>query len=190
MLNPTAFWFLRHGETDWNAQGLSQGRTDVPLNATGIAQAHRAAGLLQRRGIGRVVSSTLARAMDTARVAAAALDLPFDTDPDLQEACFGAEEGRAMGAWYDDWVAGTYLPAGAEKFADLRTRVRTVVNRITAAPGLALIVAHGSLFRAARAEMGLSAHFRTPNGVPLLCQPGTPSWTLVPASPDDKAVMD
>jgi probable phosphoglycerate mutase len=190
MLNPAAFWFLRHGETDWNAQGLSQGRTDVPLNAAGIAQAHRAAGLLHGRGIERVVSSTLGRAMDTARIAAAALDLPFDTDPELQEASFGTEEGQVMGTWYDSWVAGTYLPAGAENFADLRTRVRTVINRITAAPGLALIVAHGSMFRAARAEMGLSARVRTPNGVPLLCQPGSPSWTLVPASPDDSAVIE
>jgi probable phosphoglycerate mutase len=188
VLNPTAFWFLRHGETLWNAEGLSQGRTDVPLNAVGIAQAHRAAGLLCGRGIERIVSSTLSRAMDTARIAATALALPFDTDPELQEASFGAEEGQVMGDWYEDWVAGTYLPAGAEPFADLRRRVRTVINRITAAPGLALIVAHGSMFRAARAEMGLSALVRTPNGVPLFCAPGAP-WQLLPASAEDRAVL-
>ena len=37
------FWFLRHGETDWNAQGISQGNVDIPLNATGLAQARSAA---------------------------------------------------------------------------------------------------------------------------------------------------
>ena len=38
-----AFWFLRHGETDWNARNLSQGSIDIPLNANGVAQAERAA---------------------------------------------------------------------------------------------------------------------------------------------------
>jgi len=37
-LEPVPFWFLRHGETDWNAQGISQGNVDIPLNAVGIAQ--------------------------------------------------------------------------------------------------------------------------------------------------------
>ena len=32
ILQPTIFWFLRHGETDWNARGLSQGNVDIPLN--------------------------------------------------------------------------------------------------------------------------------------------------------------
>ncbi len=177
-MTPTKFWFLRHGETDWNARGLSQGRTDVPLNAAGIAQAHRAASLLQDRGIERIFASTLGRAIETARIIADKLGLPFETDPDLCEVSFGTEEGQPMGNWYKDWVAGTYLPAGAEHFEDLRIRVRTVFDRILAAPGLPLIVAHGSMFRAVRAEIGLSPLIRTENGVPLLCEPGEPTWTL------------
>lgn len=53
-LNPIPFWFLRHGETDWNAEGLSQGRTDIALNKVGIAQAERAARTLQ--GIGGIAT--------------------------------------------------------------------------------------------------------------------------------------
>ena len=47
------------------------------------------------------------------------------------------------------------------------------------------MVAHGALFRAIRAEMGLEANVRTPNAMPLFCEPGrTPDdpWTLTPAS--------
>ena len=45
-----------------------------------------------------------------------------------------------------------------------------------------LVVAHGAMFRAVRAAMGLSALVRTQNGVPLRCTPGTP-WRLEPVQP-------
>jgi probable phosphoglycerate mutase len=177
MLNPRPYWFLRHGETDWNSQGLSQGRSEVPLNANGISQAHAAAHVLEGQGIERIVCSTLGRAVETTRIVANVLNLSFTTDPDLREAAFGVQEGQPMGSWYDDWVSGTYTPEGGEVFADLRVRVKIAIDRATGGPGLVLIVAHGALFRAARAEMGLSALVRTGNGLPLFCQPGEP-WTL------------
>src|SRR5690242_19897803 len=56
-LNPVAFWFLRHGETDWNAQGLSQGNVDIPLNKVGLEQARRAARTLEgQRGEDRIAT--------------------------------------------------------------------------------------------------------------------------------------
>ncbi|MFN6955084.1 MAG: histidine phosphatase family protein [Acetobacteraceae bacterium] len=177
---PRPFWFLRHGETDWNARGLSQGRTDIPLNETGRAQAERAAARLEGRGILRIHASPLARAADTARIVAARLALPVTFDDDLMETRFGVQEGQPMGDWYEGWVDGVFTPEGGEPFADLRARAVAAVNRATAAPGLVLIVAHGAWWRGFRHAAGLSALVRTPNALPLLAEPGDP-WRLTAA---------
>jgi len=181
-LNPVAFWFLRHGETDWNAQGLSQGRTDIPLNATGIRQAERAAAALRGRGIATIVASPLERALRTAQTVAAALSLPVTTDPDLQEVAFGEQEGQPMGDWYEEWIAGRYTPAGGESFADLLARGVAAINRATALPGPVLVVAHGALFRALRVALGHAPNVRTPNALPIRCTPPAAGtvWDLSP----------
>ena len=176
-----AFWFLRHGETDWNAQNLSQGNVDIPLNANGRAQAVAAAELLRHRGIASIVSSPLSRAYDTARAVAALTGHDIAVDDGLREVSFGAQEGQPMVQWFTDWVAGTYTPDDAESFAHLRARAAAAVNRALERPAPVLVVAHGALFRALRAEMGLEPNVRTPNAMPFLCRPGSP-WELVPAA--------
>ena len=181
MLQPRAFWFLRHGETDWNARGLSQGNVDIPLNPAGVAQAGTAAGLLRTRGIRSIVSSPLSRAHDTARTAGEAIGRPVVLDEGLREVSFGVQEGQPMAQWFDDWVAGVFTPEGAETFAALRARAVSAINRALTHEAPVLVVAHGALFRALRAEMGLPANVRTPNAVPLFCEPGSP-WTLMPAA--------
>ncbi len=176
-----AFWFLRHGETDWNAQGLSQGNVDIPLNANGLAQAARAADMLRGRGIMTIVASPLSRAHDTARIAATPLGLEVELDEGLREVSFGSHEGQPMSDWFNDWVAGHFTPPDAEPFMDLRTRAVAAVNRALAKPAPVLVVAHGALFRALRAEMGLEPNVRTANAMPFFCEPGAPEWSLTPA---------
>ena len=180
-LTPLAFWFLRHGETDWNAQGLSQGNIDIPLNPSGLAQAYAAASMLRNRGIATIVASPLSRAYATAVIAAQRLGLAVDIDNDLREVSFGAQEGQKMAQWFNDWVAGTFTPEGAESFVDLRARAVVAVNRALRRPSPVLVVAHGALFRALRAEMGLEPNVRTANASPLFCESGLPAWTLTPA---------
>lgn len=188
-LEAIPFWFLRHGETDWNAEGRSQGRTDIPLNAVGLAQARRAARTLEGIGgiatIATIVASPLVRARVTAEIAAEALGLPVGFDDDLQEVAFGEQEGQPMGDWYDDWIAGRYTPAGGETFAGLLARAVGAVNRATAKPAPVLVVAHGALFRALRLAFGHEPNVRTPNALPIRCAPpadGGGAWTLTPAS--------
>ena len=187
-LKQLAFWFLRHGETDWNARGLSQGNVDIPLNPVGLAQAAAAAKLLANRGIRSIVASPLSRAHDTAKHAAEAI-APNSVhtivlDEELREVSFGVQEAQPMAQWFDDWVAGHFTPEGAEPFMDLRARAVRAVNRALEHESPVLIVAHGALFRALRAEMNLPPNVRTPNGMPFFCEPGrTPAdpWTLTPA---------
>jgi probable phosphoglycerate mutase len=176
-----AFWFLRHGETDWNAQGISQGNVDIPLNATGLAQARAAAPLLRNRGIDSIVASPLSRARVTAEIVAQVLALPVHLDPGLREVQFGVQEGQKMSGWFADWIAGIRTPEGAETFAALRTRAVAAVNRAVTLPPVVLVVAHGAMFRALRAAMGLEIDVRTQNAIPMFCEPTASGWKLTPA---------
>src|ERR1700710_1866272 len=121
-LHPVAFWFLRHGETDWNAQNLSQGNVDIPLNETGLAQARSASLLLRNRGIQSVISSPLSRARVTADIAAAELGLPVQIGEGWGEVSFGIKEGEPMAEWFQPWVDGLMTPEGAESFPALTKR--------------------------------------------------------------------
>ncbi len=183
MLAPIPFWFLRHGETDWNAQGISPGTVDTPLNATGVAQARAAAEKLRNRGIATIVASPLTRARVTAEVVGEALGLPVALDTDLREAGFGVQEGQGMSGWFADWLRGAFTPEGAETFNALRRRAVAAANRATAEPPAVLVVSHGALFRSLRAAMGVEPVVRAQNGLPILCEPpgaGKTSWTLNP----------
>lgn len=182
-LAPVSFWFLRHGETDWNVQGISQGNVDIPLNPTGVAQARAAAEKLRDRGIATIISSPLSRARVTADFVGEALGLPVAIDPDLREVSFGVQEGQKMADWFPGWLAGEFTPEGAETFAALRRRAVAAANRATAQPPAVLVVAHGALFRSLRHAMGIVPNMRTQNAVPIFCEPpaaAEAAWTLTP----------
>lgn len=181
MIHPVAFWFLRHGETDWNAQNLSQGNVDIPLNETGLAQARSAALLLRGKGIRSLVSSPLSRARVTANFAATELGLPVQIDDGLREVAFGVQEGKPMAEWFQPWVDGLLTPDGAESFPSLTRRAVAAINRCLSQTPPVLVVAHGALFRAIRGAMGHEPNVRTRNAVPIWCEPptrGTKVWGI------------
>ena len=62
----TRLCIVRHGETAWNAEHRVQGQLDVPLNATGLAQAEAIARALGREKFDAIYASDLARALQTA----------------------------------------------------------------------------------------------------------------------------
>lgn len=89
----TKLLLVRHGETDWNADGRLQGQTDRPLSDFGRKQARRLADELAAEGFEAIYSSDLARARETAEIIGARLGLPVELDSDLREKDWGTWEG-------------------------------------------------------------------------------------------------
>jgi probable phosphoglycerate mutase len=171
------FFFLRHGETDWNRIGLVQGQVNMPLNGTGLAQARAARDTLRRQGIGTICTSPLDRARLTADIIAAGLHVPVKEIDALKECRFGEREGHPKGSWYDAWQNGE-TPRGAERFGHFMERALDGLNQALANPGPVLIVAHGGIYWAIERFAGLSRRERIPNGVPLFHAP--PPKPLLP----------
>lgn len=171
------FYFLRHGETTWNAARMCQGQRNSPLNAVGRAQAEAAARALAGEPIARIVSSPLDRARHTAEAVARVHGLPVETDPDLMECHLGAYQGYGHGPWLGDYFRGKGDPHHGEPFAEFIERVWTAMQRAVARGPDTLIVAHGGLWIAAREYVSVDPDLpRMPNALPLLVTPSEGRW--------------
>lgn len=90
----TTVHLLRHGETAFNIRRVFRGQTDVPLNDNGREQAKMAAEYLNGRGIDRIYTSPLSRALDTANEVGRPLDLSPERKPEFAGMHFGKWQGR------------------------------------------------------------------------------------------------
>lgn len=89
------FYIFRHGETDFNREGRWQGAgNDLDLNDAGIDQAYVLAALLKKAELEIICSSPLKRALQTAEIIAAELQIPFAVNSSLIEGSLGINEGR------------------------------------------------------------------------------------------------
>ena len=87
---------IRHGETDWNAEGRIQGASDIPLNKKGREQARKTADIIQSYKIDVIISSKLKRAVETAEIIAGKLNVSCVVSYEmLHERNFGDYEGMS-----------------------------------------------------------------------------------------------
>ncbi|MEZ5731205.1 MAG: histidine phosphatase family protein [Paracoccaceae bacterium] len=152
-------YVLRHGQTEWNAEGRHQGRLDSALTEKGRAQARLLGEILRWAGLAGFSAhcSPQGRAMATAAIALEGTGLSPSYDDRLCEVHFGAWQGLTAAdiaaRWPDlaperhdpfDWH---FMSPGGERYEDLRDRASSFLQGLT---GPAVIVTHGILSRVLR----------------------------------------
>lgn len=151
----TRLVLVRHGVTTFTEEGRLDGRGghDPSLSETGLAQAARAArsvATLLDGGEARVITSSLARAVETGAAIAAALEVAPEVQADFDEQSFGDWDGALI----SDLIASvpeellrfrhdpSYARPGGETHEELMARVRTAYEEVVAAGGTAVVVSH------------------------------------------------
>jgi broad specificity phosphatase PhoE len=168
---PTIY-YIRHGETSWNAEGRLQGVQDVPLNDLGRRQAARAGHILadlfvrDRRDKSSLsfVSSPLGRARSTMELVRAELKLPpsdYGLDDRLREIGYGEWEGSTLAEMQvedpelfarrqlEKW---TVSPPGGESYVAVQGRMQDWYDQLREDT---VAVAHGGTARALMVALGI-----------------------------------
>ena len=151
---------VRHGESEGNVEGLIQGQLDKPLTTLGHVQANAVAERFKADGgADRLVSSPLARALQTAEAIGSALGLPVATDDRLMEYHFGELSGLTFAEVverYPNWswlidredTPSESLP-GEEGWASFDARIAEALAELMALEGQTIVVTHGGVIMAA-----------------------------------------
>ena len=173
-MSTPVIYYVRHGETGWNAEGRFQGNKDIPLNDLGRAQAVTSGKILGRvlaqdgRDIGAMpfVSSPLGRARMTMELARGALNLPasgYSIDDRLREIGYGHWEGLTLpemqlhdAATFASRSVNKWSVAapGGESYESVTARMRDWFNSVTTDT---VTVAHGGTMRALMVALGIAS---------------------------------
>ena len=148
----TTLLLVRHGETDWNADGRLQGQTDRPLSDFGRRQARKLAGELADEELEAIYASDLVRARETAQIAGERLGLRVVLDPDLREKDWGTWEGLTA-------VERDQVEFVGESTEEHQERILRALRRISERhpTGRVLVVTHGgSMRRVQTAALGMA----------------------------------
>lgn len=178
----SSIYLARHGQTAYNLERRFQGRLSVPLDSTGVAQAHDLAKRAAEHDFAALWASPLRRARETAEIVAQHIGLPIHEDERLMETDAGewtdrlfVDVEREAPEGFAGFIMGDpdFAFPGGESFAQQSERVVAALAEIEDSEALpALVVCHGVVIRLAlfaRAGHRVALAERVPNAalVPL-----------------------
>lgn len=186
------FYYVRHGRTEFNRDGIIQGgRVDSPLVTDSLDAIRQSANVLRDVPFRACYCSPMGRAQETAKILLEGRDaLPVHTLENLREFDFGSLDGQPYKGnhlkFARCFVRQDFSPYGGETGDQVRERLRNAFKKMyrSSSDGdKVLVVAHGALFRYAVLEFSpasaasrklMSETMRTPNaGIGLItCQDG------------------
>jgi broad specificity phosphatase PhoE len=154
----TRVLLVRHGQSEWNAEGRWQGQADPALSDRGRLQAREAA--LAVGAVDAIWASDLQRAAETAAIIAEGIGVgPVIVDPDLRERDAGEFSGLTRAeieARFPGYLADERRPPGWESDEHLLDRALRALHRVAAAApgGDVLVVTHGGLIYVLEGHLG------------------------------------
>ena len=154
-------YFIRHGLSELNVAGLVAGHTDTPLVDEGREQAKNAGKQAKKLGIDHIISSPLARTIETAKIIAKEINYSEDKieiNPLFVERHFGDMEAQKYkpGTNYD-------VINNAEKTEEIIERADRAINYLRSLPyKKIMVVSHGSMGRAMRHHLVADEPFHHP----------------------------
>jgi len=149
-------YLLRHGQTDWNKHHRIMGTGPIPLNEDGRAMIAELARALKPKGITVVYSSTVERALESARILAGEWGAELREEPRLNESPFEPWVGKSYHELADDENFKLYFErptrarfSNGEGMADIQRRALETVARIRqeAGTGRAAAVSHSDVIK-------------------------------------------
>jgi broad specificity phosphatase PhoE len=141
-------WLMRHGETEWSLSGAHTSRTDIPLTARGKERAEKIRDYLAHRRFSLVLTSPLARARETCRIAGYG-DVA-QVDDNLREWDYGIYEGRTTAEIrkeQPDWSIWDAPPPEGEPVEHVAARTQLIIDRASKAGGEVALFAHAHVLR-------------------------------------------
>ncbi|OOF84733.1 histidine phosphatase family protein [Rodentibacter ratti] len=158
MKKQLTFYFIRHGRTVWNEQGLMQGHGDSPLTEQGILGAQKAGIALKHIPFVVAYSSILKRTIDTAEQIIGERNIPLFQHKGLNEQFFGKWEGQWVEPLREEIEFKQMIadPAnykaktnGGETYEQLASRAMKAIEDIIQIhhEGNILVVSHGHTLR-------------------------------------------
>jgi broad specificity phosphatase PhoE len=156
-----SIYLVRHGETEWAANGRHTSVTDIPLLDSGRRDAELLRARLEGRDFRLVLTSPRQRARVTAELAG--LGDVLEVDEDLVEVDYGEYEGLTtpeIRETVPDWTVWEHGSPGGETVDDVGVRADRVIERALAADGDVALFAHGHFLRILGARwIGLAASY-------------------------------
>ena len=161
-MGPTVY-YIRHGQTDWNAELRFQGQRDIPLNAHGMSQAkangQKLKALIADKPDIPFICSPMTRTRQTMSEIQAECGIApenYTIDERLIEACYGDWEGQTLQEIKAKFPAlhkqrkaerWTFAPPNGESHKVLEARVSDWFESLTED---SVVVAHGVVGRVVR----------------------------------------
>lgn len=181
MIQHKPFYFLRHGETQWNKTARLMGQSDIPLNNRGVDQAYDLAYLLREIKFDYIFTSPLIRAFETAKIVQSKTRKPIFVMDEFKGCSWGVMEGKEKTdtSWYPRWKAGEITIEGAETYEQLTERILRGLREVLNFQGRAIIIGHGGGYSTIQKTLNLRS-FHIPNCTPIYHKPPREygeSWT-------------